>query len=222
MVNLKKNKKNKILMKRINKNKNMNTIKDNNNDGNGNIKNNSNCEKNSLLNALSENSKSIKNVIDNINDSNFPTSENLYNELLKFDIHKLLSIKANLEKADRVNFLEDEMTFSIKKMEFWINKETVPSISFFLGALSPFLISYINKDHAPLNIEVNQLDPKYVFLLQYSPFILISIFYLILIIILGFLKKIERNFKFRETNNKYKVFQYLVDIAIENKKKNLN
>ena len=68
-----------------------------------------NMEKNAVLSKLSLNPKSIEGVINIINDNNFPSSDSLYNELLKFNLYELLSIKANLEKADKVNFLVDQI-----------------------------------------------------------------------------------------------------------------
>lgn len=172
----------------VNRNKNIDDNKD------------ENIDKNVILSRLSLNSKSIKNVIDNINDSNFPMSENLYNELLKFDIHELLSIKANLEKADKVNFLVDEEKICKR---FILDKDTTSMIVPMIAILISLFVLATNQKN-----------------------ILLQCLFGISIIILLILKykfiSIESKRSSKPTDNKYKVFQYLVDIAIENKKKELN
>jgi len=187
-----------------NNNKNINISINIDENININVNRNKNIEKNiknAVLSKLSLNPKSIKDVINIINDNNFPTSENLYNELLKFDIHELLSIKANLEKADKVNFLVDEDKFLCI---FLIDKdirEQLTNIIIIIITLLGALIS-IKQDY----------DLMWIILAVVA----------ILAFLMGYFTHKNNNYTSKPTNNKYKVFQYLVDIAIENKKKELN
>lgn len=181
----------------------INIDKNTDNNININVNRNKNIEKNiknAVLSKLSLNPKSIKDVINIINDNNFPATENLYNELLKFDIHELLSIKANLEKADKVNFLIDEEKICKR---FIIDKDTASMTVPMIAILVSLFALAINQ-----NIIYLQL--------------LFAIAIVILLILRFFYMYIENNRSSKPTNNKYKVFQYLVDIAIENKKKELN
>lgn len=188
----------------------INIDKNTDNNININVNRNKNIEKNiknAVLSKLSLNPKSIKDVINIINDNNFPTSENLYNELLKFDIHELLSIKANLEKADKVNFLVDEV-----KCLKWIPidkdiTEQTTNLIIIVLALASVLISLK---------ETQKLE-----FLKYA-IVYLGAFFILLVILMIVFKTVKNSYPSKKTNNKYKVFQYLVDIAIENKKKELN
>ena len=154
-----------------------------------------NIAKNPVLSKLSSNPKSINDVINIIDDNNFPSTENLYNELLKFDIHELLSIKANLEKADKVNFLVDEVKWlKWLPIDKDITEQTTNLIIVVL-ALTSVLISLK---------ETQKLE------------------FLKLVILMIVFKNVKNSYPSKPTDNKYKVFQYLVDIAIEKKKKELN
>ena len=203
----------------------MNTKKQNNKQNNSNIRINidanininvnrnknidNNIVKNAVLSKLSSNSKSINDVINIIDDNNFPSTENLYNELLKFNLYELLSIKANLEKADKVNFLVDEIKLTKK---IFLNKDIKNTITTMLSiSISLFILTlnktwevFIGKDtNAAFSIAL-------VIMILFLPFILICSI------------RSEDKYTSKPTDNKYKVFQYLVDIAIENKKKELN
>ena len=163
-----------------------------------------NIAKNPVLSKLSSNPKSINDVINIIDDNNFPSTENLYNELLKFDIHELLSIKANLEKADKVNFLVDEVKWL--PIDKDITEQTTNLIIVVL-ALTSVLISLK---------ETQKLE-----FLKYA-IVYSGVFFFVLVILMIVFKNVKNSYPSKPTDNKYKVFQYLVDIAIEKKKKELN
>lgn len=203
MNNIKENTNN----KHINININIDENTDNNININANRNKNieENIKKNAVLSKLSLNPKSIIDVINIINDNNFPATENLYNELLKFNIHELLSIKANLEKADKVNFLVDE----IKWGKFIVNKDIKNTITTMLSfCISLFVLTFNTTWGVIIGKDTNT---------TFS--IVLGGLIIFLVCLLAYFVRLEDKYTSRETNNKYKVFQYLVDIAIENKKK---
>lgn len=168
-----------------------------------------NIEKNAVLSKLSLNPKSIEDVINIINDNNFPSSDSLYNELLKFNLYELLSIKANLEKADKVNFLVDQIKLTKK---IFLNKDIKNTITTMLTiSISLFILTF----NTTWGVIIGK-DTSTMFSIVLAAIILVLLFLLIYSI------RLEDNYSSTATDNKYKVFQYLVDIAIENKKKNLN
>ena len=157
-----------------------------------------NIEKNAVLSKLSLNPKSIEDVINIINDNNFPSSDSLYNELLKFNLYELLSIKANLEKADKVNFLVDQIKLTKK---IFLNKDIKNTITTILSiCISLFVLTF----NTPWGA------------------IILGVLIIFLVFLLVYFVRLEDKYTSKKTDNKYKVFLYLVDIAIENKKKNLN
>lgn len=176
-----------------------------------NVNRNKNIEKNiknAVLSKLSLNLKSIKDVINIINDNNFPATENLYNELLMFNIHELLSIRANLEKADKVNFLVDE----VKWCKLIVNKDIKNTITSMLSiCISLFVLTLNTPWGAIIGKAINT---------KFS--IALGVLIIFLVFLLVYFVRLEDKYPSKKTDNKYKVFQYLVDIAIENKKKELN
>lgn len=177
-----------------------------------NVNRNKNTDKNigvnAVLSKLSLNPKSIKDVINIINDNNFPATKNLYNELLMFDIHELLSIKANLEKADKVNFLVDE----VKWCKLIINKDIKNTITTMLSiCISLFVLTLNTPWGAIIGKAINT---------KFS--IALGVLIIFLVFLLVYFVRLEDEYPSKKTDNKYKVFQYLVDIAIENKKKELD
>ena len=144
---------------------------------------------------------SIKEIIENLDEINKLSSKEIHTELLKFDLYQLLMVKANLEKADKVNFLVDEDKFLCI---FLIDKdirEQLTNIIIIIITLLGALIS-IKQDY----------DLMWIILAVVA----------ILAFLMGYFTHKNNNYTSKPTNNKYKVFQYLVDIAIENKKKELN
>ncbi len=189
----------------------INIDKNTDNNININVNRNKNIEKNiknAVLSKLSLNPKSIKDVINIINDNNFPATENLYNELLMFNIHELLSIRANLEKADKVNFLIDE----VKWCKLIINKDIKNTITTMLSiCISLFVLTLNTPWGAIIGKAINT---------KFS--IALGLLIIFLVFLLVYFVRLEDKYPSKKTDNKYKVFQYLVDIAIEYKKKNLN
>lgn len=169
-------------------------------DVNGNKNIDKNIVKNPVLSKLSSNPKSINDVIYIIDDNNFPSTENLYNELLKFNLYELLSIKANLEKADKVNFLIDEEKICKR---FILDKDTTSMVLPMIAILISLFVLATNQKNILLQC-------------------LFGIPIIILLILKYIFISIESKRSSKPTDNKYKVFLYLVDIAIENKKKELN
>ena len=168
-----------------------------------------NIEKNAVLSKLSLNPKSIEGVINIINDNNFPSSDSLYNELLKFNLYEILSIKANLEKADKVNFLVDQIKLTKK---IFLNKDIKNTITTILSiCISLFVLTFNTPWGAIIGKAINT---------KFS--IALGVLIIFLVCLLVYFVRLEDNYTSKPTNNKYKVFQYLVDIAIENKKKELN
>ena len=143
---------------------------------------------------------SIKEIIENLDEINKLTSKEIHTELLKFDLYQLLMVKANLEKADKVNFLIDEEKICKR---FIIDKDTASMTVPMIAILISLFALAINQN---------------IIYLQW----LFAIAIVILLILRFCYMHIESNRTSKPTNNKYKVFQYLVDIAIENKKKELN
>lgn len=155
---------------------------------------------NELLN-LSTSINGIIESIETFEDLNTQSSEEIYNELLELDLWELLRIKANLEKADKVNFLVDEDKFlCIFRIDKDIREQLTNMIIIIITLLG-VLIS-IKRD---INLAL-----------------IVLAFVAMLSLLMGYFTQKNNNYTFKPTNNKYKVFQYLVDIAIENKKKELN
>ena len=176
---------------------------------NGNKNIDKNIVKNAVLSKLSLNPKSINDIINIINDNNFPSSENLYNELLKFNLSELLSIKANLEKADKVNFLVDQIKLTEK---IFLNKDIKNTITTMLTiSISLFVLTFNTKWGDIIGKDTNT---------TFS--IVLGGIILLLLLLLIYSIRLEDTYTSTATDNKYKVFQYLVDIAIEKKKKELN
>lgn len=155
-----------------------------------------------LLNLSTSINEIIKGIddIENFEDLNAKSSKEIYNKLLGLELWELLSIKANLEKADKVNFLVDEEKICKR---FILDKDTTSMIVPMIAILISLFVLATNQKN-----------------------ILLQCLFGISIIILLILKykfiSIESKRSSKPTDNKYKVFQYLVDIAIENKKKELN
>ena len=167
-----------------------------------------NIEENAVLSKLSLNPKSIEDVINIINDNNFPSSDSLYNQLLKFNLYELLSIKANLEKADKVNFLVDE----IKWCKLIVNKDIKNTITTMLSiCISLFVLTLNTPWGAIIGKAINT---------KFS--IALGVLIIFLVFLLVYFVHLEDKYTSKKTDNKYKVFLYLVDMAIEDKKKNLN
>ena len=193
-----------------NNNNNKNNNKNNNNKQNTNKPKNTQVKtnkkivtttiKNQFLSKLFSPTTSIKEIIENLDEINKLTSKEIHTELLKFDLYQLLMVKANLEKADKVNFLIDEEKICKR---FIIDKDTASMTVPMIAILISLFALAINQN---------------IIYLQW----LFAIAIVILLILRFCYMHIESNRTSKPTNNKYKVFQYLVDIAIENKKKELN
>ena len=206
------------------KNNNNNKTNNNNNNKNNNNKQNTNKPKNTqvkknkkivtttiknqFLSKLFSPTTSIKEIIENLDEINKLSSEEIHTELLKFDLYQLLMVKANLEKADKVNFLIDE----IKWCKLIVNKDIkntiIPMLSIFL---SLFALTFNKAWEVIIGEETNT---------KFS--IALAGLIIFLVFLLVYFVHLEDKYTSKKTDNKYKVFQYLVDIAIENKKKELN
>lgn len=191
-------------MKNNNNNKNNNNKQNTNKPKNTQVKTNKKIVtttiKNQFLSKLFSPTTSIKEIIENLDEINKLTSKEIHTELLKFDLYQLLMVKANLEKADKVNFLIDEEKICKR---FIIDKDTASMTVPMIAILISLFALAINQN---------------IIYLQW----LFAIAIVILLILRFCYMHIESNRTSKPTNNKYKVFQYLVDIAIENKKKELN
>ena len=156
--------------------------------------------KNQFLSKLFSPTTSIKEIIENLDEINKLSSKEIHTELLKFDLYQLLMVKANLEKADKVNFLVDEEKVFKK---FIIDKDTTSMLVSMIAILISLFALAINQS-------IIHLQWLFAFAIG-----------ILLILRFCFIRR-ESKRTSKPTNNKYKVFQYLVDIAIENKKKKLN
>ena len=129
--------------------------------------------------------------------------------LVSLDLYKLLSIKANLEKADKVNFLVDQIKLTKK---IFLNKDIKNTITTMLSiSISLFVLTLNTTWEVIIGKDTNTT-----FSIALAVMILLLLFLLICFI------RVEDKYTSKPTDNKYKVFQYLVDIAIENKKNELN
>lgn len=153
-------------------------------------------------------------------------------------------LKANIEKVDKVNFLNDQIIIKIKGYSFILNSVVKNTLIFMIATISPFLIFLFNKFIFSKEISVNFSEIKpalwvsfseilitpYLFLvyliITFAPILLNGVlfsilllsFFVFLILILGVYTFNEAKLNDKETTNHYKILLYLIDIEIDKKK----
>lgn len=197
-----------------------------------------------VLNILCNNSLSINDIIKLLNNIDANQMPYIHKKLVSYDLYKLLSIKANIEKVAKVNFLFDQVNVKIKGLSFIFNSVTKNTIIFMIGTFTPFLIflfkeiTFTSQNNVSFpKVDISALFYKLLllpfglnllvfFILlvvllipiifeKITIFILIISFYLLLLSLLGLYTFEEVKLNNKKTTNKYKILLYLVDIAIE-------
>lgn len=98
-----------------------------------------------ILNELCNNSLSINQIIKLLNQINVEKMPLVKKSLGSLNLYALLSIKANIEKVDKVNFLNDQIIIKIKGYSFILNSVVKNTLIFMIATVSPFLIFIFNK-----------------------------------------------------------------------------
>lgn len=208
------------------------------------MNNNQNKTISYILNKLCNNSLSINQIIKLLNQINAKKIPLIKKSLGSLNLYALLSIKANIEKVDKVNFLNDQIIIKIKGYSFILNSVVKNTLIFMIATISPFLIFLFNKFIFSKEISVNFSEIKpalwvsfseilitpYLFLvyliLTFAPILLNGVlfsilllsFFVFLILILGVYTFNEAKLNDKETTNHYKILLYLIDIEIDKKK----
>ena len=119
------------------------------------MNNNQNKTISYILNKLCNNSLSINQIIKLLNQINAKKIPLVKKSLGSLNLYALLSIKANIEKVDKVNFLNDQIIIKIKGYSFILNSVVKNTLIFMIATISPFLIFLFNKFILYFLIKVN-------------------------------------------------------------------
>lgn len=199
-----------------------------------------------VLNRLCNNKLSINGIIELVNQLNAKQMPLVKKSLVSLNLYELLSIKANIEKVDKVNFLNDQIIIKIKGYSFILNSIVKNTLIFMIATISPFLIFLFNRFIFSPDFSVHYSEIKPASWLSLSEFFLINpylfpiylilvfapilfnvvllsllllILFVFLLLIFGVYTFKEAKLNDKETSNHYKILLYLIDIEIDKKKK---
>lgn len=206
---------------------------------------NTNIITSDILSKLCNNELSINDIIKLVNQLNAKQMPLVKKSLVSLNLYELLSIKANIEKVDKVNFLYDQIIIKIKGYSFILNSVVKNTLIFMIATISPFLIFLFNNIKFSTDNSVHFSEIKLSLLTSLSEilltpypflkylilfFVTISLnralfsvvllsFFVFLIFIFGVYTFNEAKLNDHKTSNHYKILLYLVDIEIDKKKK---